>query len=198
MRRKKNIPLLAALRVAGRGIPIFPVYGTKKGKCRCGDPKCDSPGKHPMTPHGVKDATTEEEQIHRWWQLHPHANYGVATGSASRLVVLDIDSKHGGLASLEKLEAEFGHLLDGPRVRTGGGGLHLYFRHPDGTISNRAGILPGVDVRAEGGYVVGPGSLHVSEKPYLWVHGRTLSKLQLPRLSERLLRLLQQRSSTLG
>ena len=44
---------------------------------------CENIGKHPMTKNGVKDATTDLDQIRKWWQRWPNANIGVATGSAS-------------------------------------------------------------------------------------------------------------------
>lgn len=58
----------------------------------------------------------------------------------------------------------------------GGGGRHLYFRHPGGDFVNRAGIRPGIrpgiDLRGDGGYVVAPPSIHPSGRPYLWRAGR--------------------------
>ena len=53
-------------------------------------------------------------------------------------------------------------------AREASGCIHHYFRHPGGDIGNRAGVLPKVDVRAQGGYVVAPPSLHVSGKRYTW------------------------------
>ena len=95
-----------------------------------------------------------------WWRWWPSANVGIATGVASGLLVLDIDPRNGGDASYEQLRkqfpAAFAELLE---VRTGSGGTHLYFECRSPTPS-RANILPGIDVKADGDYVVAPPSLH--------------------------------------
>lgn len=90
-------------------------------------------------------------------------NVGIATGAVSGLLVLDLDSDEA------VAEAEALGLPDTLTVRTGKG-LHAYFQHPGGKVGNRAGIKPGWDIRGDGGYVVGPGSLHPSGKRYEWQH----------------------------
>jgi hypothetical protein len=72
-----------------------------------------------------------------------------------------------------------------------GGGTHLYFSHPGGHIKNKVDILPGVDVRADGGCVVAPGSSHHSGNNYLWEHGMTPEKVPLPLLPDWLLKLIE-------
>jgi hypothetical protein len=79
-----------------------------------------------------------------------------------------MDPRHGGDKALAEQEARYGKLPNTLRVRTGGGGLHFYFKHPGGSIKNKAGLLPGVDVRGDGGYVVAPRSLHKSGRRYEW------------------------------
>lgn len=86
-----TVNLYAALDYAKRGWPVSPVWECKGGRCSCGNPKCSSPGKHPRTSHGVKDATTDADQIRKWWTEHPHANIGVATGAQSGIFELDVD-----------------------------------------------------------------------------------------------------------
>ncbi len=73
---------------------------------------------------------------------------------------------------------------EGPRVRTGGGGLHLYFSHPGNSIKSRVGLLRGLDIRGDGGYIVGVGSSHISGNTYLWQQGKTPAKLPLPLIPE--------------
>jgi Bifunctional DNA primase/polymerase, N-terminal/Primase C terminal 1 (PriCT-1) len=82
--------------------------------------------------------------------------------------VLDVDPRHGGTESMRDLKNQFGQLPDGPRVCTGGGGFHLYFSHPGPGLKNKVGLFPGVDVRADGGYVLAPGSNHKSGGTYRW------------------------------
>jgi hypothetical protein len=126
----------------------------------------------------VKEATTDETQIRAWWQQHPEANIGIATGERSGLIVLDID--RNGYLSLQQMEGQYGALPETPTVRTGGGGQHLYFSNPSGMpIRNRVGLLPGIDVRGDDGYVVGAGSLHFSGERYLYLRGKTPSQLPL-------------------
>ncbi len=70
-----------ALQYASLGLPVLPFYTCADGACTCGKGKaCERPGKHPMTAHGVKDATTNLDQIEKWWSESPNANIGMATG----------------------------------------------------------------------------------------------------------------------
>src|SRR6266498_3703545 len=92
-------PLLnAALDYAARGVPVLPVHrptnrAGHEPACSCGDPGCGSTGKHPITTHGLKDASTNREQIEWWWRRFPRANVGLATGHL--FDVLDIDGPIG-------------------------------------------------------------------------------------------------------
>jgi putative DNA primase/helicase len=133
---------------------------------------CRPHEKQPWTPNGFKDATTDEEQVARWCQEKPNANVAVATGTVSGLVVLDVDTKEGrdGEATLQALEARLGPLPETVEQLTGGGGRQLFYRHPGGLIQSNVGKLgAGVDVRADGGYVIAPPSIHPdTRRPYQW------------------------------
>ena len=74
------------------------------------------------------------------------ANIGLATGSASGFFVLDIDPRHGGKESFQKLVKKSGALPKTLASSTGGGGYHLFFKEADVKIGNRANILPGLDI----------------------------------------------------
>ena len=89
------------------------------------------------------------------------SNIGIATGAVSNLIVLDLDNADA------IAEAERRGLPDTLTVRTGKG-RHVYFAHPGVTCGNRAGIFPGADIRGDGGYVVGPGSIHPNGSAYEW------------------------------
>jgi hypothetical protein len=167
--------LRAALDYAAHGWAIFPVHGVSS--CRCGSrmSDCSSPGKHPLTRRGAKDATTDARVIAGWWRRWPDANLALATGAASGVVVIDVDPPRGEL-SLNRLEDAGYELPETATVRTGSGGLHLYFAAPDLPLGNSAGRLPGVglelpgiDLRADGGYVVAPPSVHVAGSGYVWI-----------------------------
>lgn len=165
----------SALYLAARGGRVFPLHSIRcdsagRSVCTCGDPACTQPGKHPigaLVPNGVTNATTNLQTVERLFNRAPYANVGLATG---RTVVLDVDPRHGGDASLEALEAQHGPLPETTRALTGGGGWHVLFRAPAGVeIRNSAGKLaPGLDVRGTGGYVVAPPSLHASGRRYEW------------------------------
>jgi putative DNA primase/helicase len=149
--------------------PVFPVCAIVDGQPLCGGgPKCKS-GKHPLTNHGCKDATTSESTIDLWNSKSPFANIGVATGANSNLLVLDIDPKNGGDETIAELGAQYGKLPHTPTVITGSGGRHYYFQHPLQPIKNKTGLFPGIDIKTDGGYVVAPPSLHVSGNHYEWL-----------------------------
>ena len=159
-------PGLAAADYARRGWRVFPCHAPANEGCSCGGRDCPSPAKHPRTRHGLHDASAGEDVVARWWRRWPGANVGLRTGDG--LVVVDVDPAHGGIESLAAIEADHGPLPATATVRTGSGGLHLYFRH-DGPLRNSAGVLgPGLDVRADGGYVIAPPSWHMAGAPYRW------------------------------
>jgi hypothetical protein len=161
----------AAFMWAARGVPVMPLYTpNEKGICDCRDgAKCKSPGKHPRTYTGLKEATTDVKSILKWFRQTPDANVGGLTGEASGLLVVDVDPKSGGDLSLTDLIEAYGdEWLDTLKVRTGSGGFHFFFEYPKGLdLRNTAGkIAPGIDTRANGGYVVLPSSKHVSGNRY--------------------------------
>lgn len=106
-----------------------------------------------------------------WFARWPAANIGIVTGAVSGLVVLDVDPHHGGAESLERLALGRGTLPATVEAVTGGGGRHLYFRHPGAVVGNRVGLRPGLDLKGDGGYVVAPPSLHPSGRRYAWRSG---------------------------
>lgn len=161
-----NILLKYALRYSKLGLSIIPLHSTKNGRCTCGREDCPKPGKHPVLlqwkEYQSRPAT--EEEINDWWTRWPRANIGIVTGAVSGIIVLDVDGPTGE----ETIKT---HRLALPPTRcakTGGGGWHYYFRHPGEQISNFVKKLPGIDLRADGGYVVAPPSLHSSGNRYEW------------------------------
>ncbi len=160
-----------ALQYARQGWAVFPLHAVIEGRCTCGKLDCKSPGKHPITPKGFKDATKDPETIRYWWSHEPFHNIGIATGSVSGLIVVDVDlgPEKEGEASMQALEDEVGPLPRNVVVLTGGGGYHIYLRMPDQPVRNSAGTLgKNLDVRANGGYVVAPPSSHISGFNYEW------------------------------
>jgi hypothetical protein len=134
----------------------------------------------PMQPHGKRPLVAWREfqqriagadEIDRWFRHWPEANVGIVTGRVSGVVVVDVDLRHGGPDSVTAAEAAHGPLPRTVEAATGGGGRHLYYAHPGGTVANRVAIRPGIDVRGDGGCVVAPPSLHSSGRRYTWVDG---------------------------
>jgi hypothetical protein len=138
-----NKMLQAALTYAARGWRVFPVAAGKKT---------------PRTTNGFHDATTDETAIRLWWEGKPHLNVGLATGAVSGVWALDVDGEPGA-ASVMDLEQLHGELPDTLTFRTPRGGRqHLFSLPPGVTITSAVGILPGIDVRGDGGYSVVPPS----------------------------------------
>ena len=165
--------LNAALGYAHAGYAVFPGYDIdSNGRCSCGRENCGSPGKHPRIREWQVKASKDEATVRKWWKRWSTANVCIATGSLSGVVVLDVDPRHGGQDSLKALEASHDGFSETPVSRTGGGGLHFFFEHPGGRVPNKVGLLPGIDIRGDGGFVVAPPSSHVSGEVYSWI--RTL------------------------
>lgn len=160
--------LEAAIEYASRGWPVLPVRGIREpGRCTCPlGSECSHPGKHPWLDGGYKAGVTDAATIRGWWRKWPLANVGLVTGRPSRLYVLDVDPRHGGNESLARLE-----LPATLTAITGGGGRHFYFQGEGLELSSCVGILPGLDLKAEGGYAVAPPSRHASGKLYAWAEG---------------------------
>ena len=170
--------LNAALGYAHRGWRVFPLHGIVNGACTCGRTDCSSAGKHPLVRKGLYEATTDMDKIRSWWKRWRSANIGIATGFESGISVVDIDLPLAMpvLVRLTELPVTLTAL-------TGGGGLHLIYRCSDSALGNSAGRLPGIDeelpgidLRANGGYIVAAPSVHRSGSEYAWLWpGRPLA-----------------------
>jgi putative DNA primase/helicase len=143
----------SALALARRGLRIFP--------CKVGD-------KQPVTNNGFKDASNDPAFVVRWWSNGPPFNIGVATGSTSGVLVVDVDNDRDGEASLRALEIEYGTLPATVESITGKG-RHIWLKMPERPVPCSVDrIGPGIDVRADGGYVICPPSIHPSGRAYAW------------------------------
>ena len=132
--------LSAALTAAQAGMQVFPVQPH---------------GKIPAVRQWEQAATTDPDAVTAWWQVRPY-NIGIATGP-SGLVVVDLDTARGAVPPprwtgargghdvLRAVAAEAGQPFPGDTysVTTPTGGIHLYFRQPDGAaaLRNTAGRL---------------------------------------------------------
>src|SRR5215469_3736467 len=138
---------------------------------------------HPLLPHGVLQATTDERMVRHVWGQDRLAGIGIACGP-SRLIVIDLDIADGleGWAQFESMrEAWSLPLPEHPVSVTPSGGWHLWFRVPWGVpeVPSRIGILPAVDVKAGGGYIAVPPTRIMVDAidgsrvrlPYRWARG---------------------------
>jgi putative DNA primase/helicase len=173
----------AASDYAQAGFKVFPTYTIRDGACTCGSAKNCSPGKHPigsLAPRGVVDASRDLDVINRWWAQVPDANIGLATGKASNVVVLDVDAPSGE-ETLAKIEGKHGSLPLTSQVKTGNG-RHLYFSYPKNVtkVKSVARKKLGLDVRADGGYVIAPPSIHASGRRYIFIEDSAKALAECP------------------
>jgi Bifunctional DNA primase/polymerase, N-terminal len=138
----------------------FPLWAIVPGDpptCACGDPKCRAIGKHPKHPYS---------QLGKGEQIAGQRGdgVGIATGERSGVFVLDFDSEE----ALEAMERDPTRPLPATYTVKTARGRHLYFRQPAGVrVKNSASELaPGVDVRGDGGFACGPGTVHKSGAIY--------------------------------
>ena len=175
--RREPDRLEAARLYARLGIRVLPVHGIRNGRCTCGKSCGNDAGKHPigvLVRRGVKDATTNDDLIRRWWARWPYANVGIATGRMASpldglyLWAVDVDPRNGGNDTFVSLLAAAGGSPKTAVSQTGGGGTHWLF------VSNRPfnsrGILgKGIDIKGQDGYIVAPPSVHLSGQRYWWI-----------------------------
>lgn len=147
----------AALGYAKRGWSVVPLRAREK---------------LPLVPwQEYQSRRAAEHEIERWLARWPDANLGIVTGTVSGIVVIDVDPRHGGAESLARLELANAPLPPTVEACSGGGGRHLYFEAPPTELRSRAGVAPGIDLRAEGALVVAPPSVHPSGGIYRWREG---------------------------
>ena len=140
-------------------------------------------GKVPACKNGVKDATKSPKKFKKLVESLPNFNLGMATGEPSDIVVIDIDPRNGGDDTFAALKRKLGPLPKTVTVKTGGSGMHLYFKAP--RKAPRSGkIGEGVDFLADGKYVVVPPSLHGSGRRYLWEKDSSPSSVKIATLPQ--------------
>ena len=136
----------SALEYARNGWSVFPLWPRAK---------------NPLTRHGVKDASQDQELINQWWRRWPTANVGLAIPPG--LLVVDVDSPE----ALQRLKVQ-DRILPTTATASTGRGRHFWYSTAEAKTRNCVGLFPGIDVRAVGGYVVAPPSVHPSGSVYRW------------------------------
>jgi hypothetical protein len=180
---QRYVNLLLASRL-GPVVRLFGVIEGKDGNLRCECRKwrkCKTPGKHPIGVGWLRLGTTDSRVLWSWLTLFPNNNHGILTGTATvglpsgeTIVVLDYDNrpnetKNELAAEHICLREEIAEGIDRSHTvvtntGSGNGSKHGFYRVPVGTkLSSR---IPGVQIKAEGGMVVAPGSKHLSSQYY--------------------------------
>ena len=132
--------LTAALNLAAAGLPVFPA----------------GPDKRPLLAGWQEKASTEPEQMHKWWRIYPDALPAIVVGRAG-LVVIDCDRHPGGNDGIKAfnqlLSANGGKLANVPMTKTARGGAHLFFKQPQNgePLGQRARRVAGRHRRARRG-----------------------------------------------
>ena len=185
----------AALAYGEMGHDVVSLYAVVDGVCTCWRGElCLHPGKHPRTPRGLLDATSNLALIASQWGEWPDSNIGLRTGPS---FVLDVDLP-AGEANLLQLERQHGALPVTPEVHTGSGGRHIYFQGAEGITTSSGALPPNLDVRGWGGLVVAPPSLHASGERYRWDPTRHLRHTPLAVAPDWLLSLIRTRPAPAG
>ncbi len=166
----------AGLGYIARGWPVFVLGRSKRPVANC--PACraasaghDRAGCGCLTCHGFYAATSSPARLAAMLAAVPGGLLAIRAGTVSGLLVVDIDPRNGG-------QLDRGLMTPTATVATGGGGWHLYYRHP-GTPT--AAVMPGragVDIKGDGGYVAAPPSVHPGTgQPYRWANQRAVAEM---------------------
>jgi hypothetical protein len=129
--------------------------------------------KEPATKRGFYEATNNPATLRRWFAGSYPYNIGIRTGIASGAWVFDVDGE-AGVLSLAKLEAEHGQLPP-TLISITSGGCHFWFKAVEPIPGSIGKIGPGLDVKAEHGYVVAPPSIHPDGPIYRWSNSRPIA-----------------------
>lgn len=156
-----NAIQIAALAYADRGWRVVPLRERDK---------------MPWIRDWVKAASTDVGQVAAWWSERPGSNVGVALGSGSEIVAVDIDSEAGE----QMVHAWAGDRLEPTLEFTTGKGRRLLYAIPDSIETEptqRADFKDpagneAVRLQGKGGQCVMPPSIHPTGKLYAWVQGR--------------------------
>lgn len=156
-----NRTLSQALRYAQAGLSVIPIKPRSKLPL--------------INWEEYKSRRATAKEIESWFERWPDANLAIVTGKVSGIVVVDVDTHKGGKTD--------GLPQTGTIVQTGSGGYHYFYTYPSGSdhIPNKVNALPGVDIRADGGYVVSAPSTHENGNRYRII--KSEGSLRLPPLS---------------
>ena len=172
---RKDANLDAALWYARGGVEVFPVGRDSKKPLLSMKQSLDRGG------NGQRwQKTTDEDRLRRYWAEHPDANIGIATGPTSGFWVVDLDVKHDGINNWLALVGDK-PMPETVTVQTPSGGLHYWFRWPEGVDvrNSNSSLGEGIDVRGEGGYVGAPPSERPGKGCYAFAPGLSPDEVEV-------------------
>jgi hypothetical protein len=184
MTPQQDARIAEAIRHVEMGFAAFSVWSTTAdGVCKCGKahPDQKSIGKHPIPPNGFSAASTDPDRVRTMLSAASEPNYGIVWPLDSPKGVVfewDVDGSDWK-ARIDALKAEYGPLPPTKTTRSPSGGLHVFYRWPDGIPVPDGNHLHGFVVRWPWkGYVVGPGS-RINGKTYTDVGTSEIATLPL-------------------
>jgi hypothetical protein len=143
-----------ALRYAAQGFEVFPLAPNSKKPFR--------------ESHGLSQATNDTKVVGYWATLYPYSNIGLRTGEASKVSVVDIDPKNFGFETEGGFRNEGKIWPETPVSHTRSGGRHIWLAYHPALVTGSNRLGAGIDIRGDGGYVVGAGSV-VEGRKYSWL-----------------------------
>ncbi|MFF8383661.1 bifunctional DNA primase/polymerase [Streptomyces kanasensis] len=168
---------------AAAGLPLAPAAHPVGYRCSCERIGCPTPARHPLSFAWQTQSTTDTEQIERWAQGQPQANFITATGIVHDVLDVPLEA---GRAALERLLAEGVEV--GPVAESGealGGGRALFFTATRGTPEDEdewwpceldchpetMDEHPGLRWHCRGSYVLVPPARLPGDRAVQWVRG---------------------------
>lgn len=126
-------------------------------------------------PEGKKSPAFEWEQykrdkplpsdLRRWWAMDSRFGLGFVTGRASQIVVVDCDDPALSVELLERYPTTW--VVESPGHKS----YHLYYQRPDIERLSNIKLFGGrADLRADGGFIVAPPTIHANGQRYRWVN----------------------------
>lgn len=176
------------------GLRLIPLHPMINGKCGCPDPECTAIAKHPLRSNWQHQSLVDSAVLHEVWKDVYSCN-GLGWALNAEHLVLDVDPRNGGTESLALLEQDLGINFTNEStaiVKTGGGGLHFYFKKTsDATLGWKLDSkYRGIDIKMQGGFVVIAGSIHASGNYYEWLSAKKSDLENLSPIPEGLVAML--------
>tara|TARA_R110000851_G_scaffold187318_1_gene337112 strand:+ start:18527 stop:20896 length:2370 start_codon:yes stop_codon:yes gene_type:complete len=190
-----------ALDFAESGFRVMRLHAIdSKGNCSCGWDDCKNPGKHPSSKNWAQMPAMSVDAIDALFEAGS-IRHGMGVILDTNIVIVDIDVKNGGLASLEKLETDLGETLEHNSTfivdsGSGGGSRHYWFSKDENVkVKKTTKEYPGIDFLSAGCFVVMPNSVHKSGNTYSFPYAKKANPAKLTEAPQDLIDIIERRHS---